>query len=291
MKSLQNKESNNQDLSRTNKSLVIVLTVLLIFSLAGNILLAIFLSNTASTTGSTAMSSTVDPQDYDSDQTATKEMQLMQSDSFTWLGRVVPAENTIDSTSKYELVRIDSDGNEVVIESFSYAGFVEAQLNQTSYDKLTFRYSASPGEALTHNTVIVFDQDGEEQMRSIYQSNSGEVVFKKPDSSNYTMKLRTSEECSSKDAIFPEEGGIIFPKTELLGIVIESDDGSENFDLPNPEIISCGVGYGDSVLEPYVSDVRTYPNYITFTLPSGNNANVTLEEQDSGYGLKVLFAY
>lgn len=199
---------------------------------------------------------------------------LTTPNGFTWIVR--PVEGTDVRNSQYELVSIGKEGTETVKEIFQFMpDFGNISLGLNSAGAIELQYAMSPGEAYYRITKILFTSDGNESFRVSYRTDSDFVNFNGLATPEYVASLVTSGTCPNETTI---QDGVTFSpgKVELLGVKVTSSEGEQMFNLDEPQSVDCGVAYGDNIVDPMITDVNIESGTISFSLPNGGHAWVTL---------------
>jgi hypothetical protein len=193
---------------------------------------------------------------------------------FQFLTRITENEEN-ESFSNYELIRIDEERNETLV----YRGSMSpGHLAHWEYSDgyFTFAHRGSPGEAFEGWTRIIFDEDGEEVWRTSYTTPGQLVSFKKNDV-DYYADIVTSENCLDVESSY-QDGEYSVPNTTLIGLDVWTGKVGPRVELPEPVTIPCGVAYGESIDEPFISIGEFTPEGMLITLPDGTEAWITIQD-------------
>jgi len=176
-----------------------------------------------------------------------------------------------EADTVYEVVKVDELGNETVIHEVGMGPYNDVQWNFSNEGQdLVIKIIQAGGDA-SDSTEIAF-RNGEERVRSYYNSYQPQLVFELPDMDPYTVELETSIPC--KGLILDESDDL---KTELFGIKISSGDSFESFNILESEFVPC-ERWDESFVEHHPKGVDTTVYGISFDLPNGDHAWISTWE-------------
>lgn len=203
----------------------------------------------------------------------------------TWIGRVIELERDGELYPGYELVQVDATGKESVVHETSLDSFwpIINWTTSSSPSGYEFIFDEYQGYSEGGGTTSIAFKDGEETIRSNYDNYGQHVqnfTFKSPDSPTYGVTLQTSDTCRLSETDFQnrnyiQEGA----ETDLIGVTLTSTDGSQTFELPNPQSVPCAVVDGITS-DPTIFewDIKTSASGIAFTLPGRIRAFISIDK-------------
>ncbi|MFA5946614.1 MAG: hypothetical protein WC813_01175 [Patescibacteria group bacterium] len=199
----------------------------------------------------------------------------------TWEGRV--------TDKQFILVKKDSLGRESVVYT---------QDDLTTYPFIDWSYTKSESAFILQlvegysegadYTDIVY-QNGKETIRSTYAEDWGAVedlTLIKPGYPSYTIALQaTPDACQYEEAITQDGKYDIQKTTTIEGVVVTSEGQSALFQLPKPQTAPCAVIDGGTA-PPWPTDLQTSAPGISFSLPGGGRALVSIPPTTSAVQVK-----
>ncbi|MDO8505221.1 MAG: hypothetical protein Q7S48_01410 [bacterium] len=198
----------------------------------------------------------------------------VDKNGITWLGiKATPDKGQV--AVNYELWHVDEKNEKLLIENFplSICDDISWGLNEKSGVDLL--YMTSPCEAFVVNTNIIYNEQGVEQFRMVHNSSAGNFTFKHNGKRKYQVSLIVDGACEGSIPQSPAEPSV--PKVLLKGVKLTTSRDENEFTLAKPAKISCGTGYGDTIIDPTISKPILGEEKIEFTLPNDQKAIISLK--------------
>ena len=204
----------------------------------------------------------------------------VDKNGITWLGIEATPDNE-QVAANYELWRVDEKNKKFLIKNFSLSICDNINWNLNKKGGVDLQYMTSPCEAFSVNTNIIYNGQGVEQFKMTHQTNVSNFTFEQYGRHEYRVDLIVDGACEgsvpnyqTKPSILPE---VLLKGVKLTTFRDEEEFTLKEFTLTKPVKISCGIGYGEEIIEPIITKPILDEEKIEFTLPNDQKAIISLK--------------